>query len=426
MEISNLEDNLNGTNTYKAEPSISNQTDIIALMRYLFSAEKDSQPLPQPELLSGADFLLKSTLNQTKKFIETKIDSRQNLHTLWQKLFLPKDDSQSHAHGQLNSDASFILKSVSTQTQAMVEKVENTSQEEYKPFSGHPPITKETGREVTPKISSAAATAIDADETFTAVKHQTKDTLPEENLRQLLNIITGESKNKAAPEILKSDMDLKTAFFSNPELKEDGHILRSITTNNMDFNLQTSKENTQSISSAFSQIQLSSNAMEGLNETNAHLKQIAAAFEKNPQRVENSVLGQIAARLFTGVRQGMGNMTINLYPPELGKVKVKIVSEKGSLNVHLHSQNHYVVGVLEKYLSMLQHSLENHGIALSDLQVSVESENQEGSQFENQRFWFGDENVTSRQSLSEENQQPSLSENNPGWTRLPQGLSLRV
>jgi hypothetical protein len=58
--------------------------------------------------------------------------------------------------------------------------------------------------------------------------------------------------------------------------------------------------------------------------------------------------------------------------------------------------------------------------------VSVESENQEGSQFENQKFWFGDENVTSRQSLSEENQQPPISENNPGWTGLPQGLSLRV
>jgi flagellar hook-length control protein FliK len=94
-------------------------------------------------------------------------------------------------------------------------------------------------------------------------------------------------------------------------------------------------------------------------------------FGQDAYGIERKVLGQVVARLFKGVRQSSQNMTIHLYPPELGKIKIRILSDKGDLNVRLHSMNQQVGGILEKYLPLLQQSLEDQGIVLSDLRVTI-------------------------------------------------------
>ncbi|MFW6284375.1 MAG: hypothetical protein ACOC1H_03195, partial [Desulfosalsimonas sp.] len=51
-----------------------------------------------------------------------------------------------------------------------------------------------------------------------------------------------------------------------------------------------------------------------------------ASFDSQFKAAESQVVNQVAVRLFTGVRQGSGSMTIQIHPPELGSVKVKVVS----------------------------------------------------------------------------------------------------
>jgi flagellar hook-length control protein FliK len=161
------------------------------------------------------------------------------------------------------------------------------------------------------------------------------------------------------------------------------------------------------------------------NNLNPQLKQVAMPLDQDAYRTEHKVMGQVVARLFTGVRQGSQNMTIHLYPPELGKVKVRIISNKGDISVRLHSMNQQVGGILEKYLPLLQQSLEDQGIVLSDLRVTVESGNEEKSRSDDQEFlWKNREFSTSE--ISKENDETVILGESLTWSAPSQGLSLRV
>lgn len=223
-------------------------------------------------------------------------------------------------------------------------------------------------------------------------------------------------------EYTKTDDVLKMVINPEEKIKNALETLKASTLNKSDF---INPERGQSTPGFSSQTQAAVDMLESINNGNSPIKQAEAAVDKNMQRTENNVLGQIAARLFSGVRQNIPNMTIHLYPPELGKVKVKIVSKKDGLNVHLHSTNNQVVGILEKNLPLLQQSLEDQGIALSDLRVSVESDNQEKSRFEEKKFLMSDENPAPKKVSPDDLNVPLTHHNHGGW-KTTQGLSLRV
>lgn len=154
-----------------------------------------------------------------------------------------------------------------------------------------------------------------------------------------------------------------------------------------------------------------------------------ASFDSQVKAAENQVVNQVSVRLFTGVRQGSGNMTIQIHPPELGSVKVKLVSEQGSLHVHLHPQNQQVAAILERHLPALHQSLADQGIDLSGLQVSVDSgTDQNASGFEDQEGDFpADRRTFNAEAESDENRLSRSAESeNPAAYNQGSGLSLRV
>lgn len=116
----------------------------------------------------------------------------------------------------------------------------------------------------------------------------------------------------------------------------------------------------------------------------------AAAFDKHlqspAQSLENRVVGQVFMRLFTGAGRGSSSMTVNIHPPELGSVRVRIVSGNGRMSVHLNAQNQQVAGILERNLPALHQSLADQGIDIDDLHVSVDSEERESADFEERTF----------------------------------------
>ncbi|MFW5901418.1 MAG: flagellar hook-length control protein FliK [Thermodesulfobacteriota bacterium] len=144
------------------------------------------------------------------------------------------------------------------------------------------------------------------------------------------------------------------------------------------------------------------------------------------QNAENRVVSQVFVRLFSGARQGSGSMTINMHPPELGSVKVRIASESGHLNVSLHPQNHQVVGILERHLPTLQQSLADQGIDISDMQVSVDSGGEEGtSRFEEQAF-DGRQQRASKTETADPDAKALAETSQASESNSESGLSLRV
>ncbi len=114
-------------------------------------------------------------------------------------------------------------------------------------------------------------------------------------------------------------------------------------------------------------------------------KQAAAPSPQQPSS-ESNVVNQVFVRLAAGLQQGSRNMIINMHPPELGRVKVNLVSDNGRLSAVLHTENQQVQGILDRNLPQLRQSLQEQGLSIEDLGVSLDSGGQEGgSAFEEEQ-----------------------------------------
>ncbi len=158
------------------------------------------------------------------------------------------------------------------------------------------------------------------------------------------------------------------------------------------------------------------------------VRHASGSFDSQLKAEEARVLSQVSVRLSAGIRQGSKNMTIHMHPPDLGRVKVRIISEGSNLNVQLHSQNHQVAGILERHLPGLQQSLADQGVSVTNLQVNVDSgHDQGGSQFEEQGFGASNRHAPGKEPAAED-ESPAAPDPEPAT--LPgghaQGLSLRV
>ena len=105
--------------------------------------------------------------------------------------------------------------------------------------------------------------------------------------------------------------------------------------------------------------------------TGAGTAQVRLASGQNvPQ---SHVLAQVTSRL-TAIRHGgNNNITIHLHPQELGEVKLDLRVNHSQVRAHLTAQNQQVQDVLEKHLPQLRQALQQQGLHLDHLQVSIDS-----------------------------------------------------
>lgn len=154
-----------------------------------------------------------------------------------------------------------------------------------------------------------------------------------------------------------------------------------------------------------------------------------ASFDTQLKAAESQVVNQVSVRLFTGVRQGSGSMTIQINPPELGSVKVKILSDQGSLSIQLNPQTQQVAAILERNLPALQQSLADQGFDVTGLEVGVDSGSDKDSpQFEDQDAgWMADGKNAQAGSLVDENNSARADHTRDQSSYAHgRGLSLRV
>ncbi len=351
--------------------------------------------------------------------------SGQQFPSLLKQLFATLENSKGQSTPEVNSDVARMANLLKSQTEQVHVPVTDNRQE-VPGFKDQMPLDLENGRiPVRPEVSTLVASMVKTHEGRTGINPQVEETREEINVRHILHSRAGESQSTpdADTEILDAELKVFPPRDENKLNVEQN--AKNISVKIPDTNLHVPRDNGQTVSNHVFQNQTATNFPNNTNSLNYQVRQSSMLVDQDFQIQENRIVSQVFACLNKGSRQGSGHWMINLYPPELGKVKVRIFSGKGSLNIHLQSQTHQVAGVLEKHLSALQHSLEDQGLVLSDLQVSVESGNQEGSQFEEQGFRFADQETPITQ-LTKKDQDSHISGRNPEWSGSPWGLSLIV
>lgn len=141
---------------------------------------------------------------------------------------------------------------------------------------------------------------------------------------------------------------------------------------------------------------------------------------------ESELLGQVLGRLQVGARRESSSISMKLNPEELGELKLELLVEKDRVKALIVTQNQQVQEVLERHLPRLREALQQQGLKLEDLQVSVDSRQQENS-----RGFFQQEQRTANPAHGARREAAS-----PGGERseLPQtgaapaagGLSIRI
>ncbi|ORJ63520.1 flagellar hook-length control protein FliK [Geothermobacter hydrogeniphilus] len=88
---------------------------------------------------------------------------------------------------------------------------------------------------------------------------------------------------------------------------------------------------------------------------------------------EKAIYEQVAGHI-QGSRNGKsGHASLRLHPAELGEVKLDLSVHHDRVRAEIHAQNSQVQGVLERNLPRLRDALEQQGLHIESLQVSVDS-----------------------------------------------------
>ena len=96
---------------------------------------------------------------------------------------------------------------------------------------------------------------------------------------------------------------------------------------------------------------------------------------------EVRVLDQVLNQLSLNRTGDKNRVTIRLNPQELGEIKLELVMDKDHLKAQMVAQTRQVQEILEKHLPRLQEALQNQGIKVDQIEVSVDSQGNRGREF---------------------------------------------
>jgi flagellar hook-length control protein FliK len=99
---------------------------------------------------------------------------------------------------------------------------------------------------------------------------------------------------------------------------------------------------------------------------------------------EKGIIDQVIFKMGTVYRSGGHNVLLQLHPPELGKLRIELMSDRGKIRAHLHAQNEQAHDIIQKHLPKLRDSLENEGIVIEEFQVDVASDDTRESPYREQ------------------------------------------
>ncbi|MCS6830765.1 MAG: flagellar hook-length control protein FliK [Armatimonadota bacterium] len=114
--------------------------------------------------------------------------------------------------------------------------------------------------------------------------------------------------------------------------------------------------------------------VESVSVTSRHQQATAQMPEVSPADVVRQVTRQLESMVGN---HNTGSVTLQLEPEHLGKLRVTISLSHGTIHTHIVADNHAVRQMLESNSSLLQQALQERGLQLGALQVSVQGDSRQ-------------------------------------------------
>ncbi|WP_058485157.1 flagellar hook-length control protein FliK [Defluviitalea phaphyphila] len=122
------------------------------------------------------------------------------------------------------------------------------------------------------------------------------------------------------------------------------------------------------------------------------LSQISSESVQQPQQIIEQMVEYIKVNLAEDITE----INLNLKPDYLGKLSLKIVSEKGIMTARFIAENQVVKEVIETNLNQLRDVLEDQGIKVDKLEVFVKQEfDGQGFNFNQEKFSKSNKRISS-------------------------------
>ncbi len=111
------------------------------------------------------------------------------------------------------------------------------------------------------------------------------------------------------------------------------------------------------------------------------------------------ILDQIQNSIKVGINEDTTSMELQLHPASLGKINVKLVSANGEVTAQFEAQNASVKAALEGHVAQLKQTLQNQGVKIESVEVTIASHEFEQNLMQGQEGNAQDANGGKRSGL---------------------------
>jgi len=100
----------------------------------------------------------------------------------------------------------------------------------------------------------------------------------------------------------------------------------------------------------------------------------------------SQIINQVIDRFALNRTLESGNITMKLHPAELGELRMEIKVEQDNIKAHITTQNPQVQDILDRHLPRLREALEQQGLNLEQMTVTVGTDDGSNSQLFQEHF----------------------------------------
>ncbi len=143
------------------------------------------------------------------------------------------------------------------------------------------------------------------------------------------------------------------------------------------FNQQSGNENKQDTAATVQNTDFINVASDKATVQNTQFTQTVAKAQATSNINTQDVVNQLVDRMKVDVRGNLSEVRITLRPEHLGDVSLKITTENGIITAQFVAENERVKQIIESNFNQLKSTLEEQGIQVSQLSVSVGQDQQD-------------------------------------------------
>ncbi len=137
-----------------------------------------------------------------------------------------------------------------------------------------------------------------------------------------------------------------------------------------------------------------------INKTNPSVVKASRVSTPSQSLMDKDVMNQIMKELRVQLETGQKEATIQLQPPTLGKLHIKVGIDNGVLNIHFLANQYSAKEIIENNLNLLKQALTQQGLQLGEFSVALGGEQTSDSKYKQGQNRSG-KDLERRENISE-------------------------